>query len=604
MELKQYFYIARKWLWLIILGIILGGGAAFLFSYFQEPVYRSAAKALVSQPSRDQLSDFGYYSAQQLVSTYSELLQTSPILEEVSNRLDHHVSASAISIQQVRDTNILSVAVEDDDPERAAQIANTLIQVLVEQNETLQASRFASSEESLRSQIDVVQEQITTLQSEIASETQASRQTQISTVEEQIAFLQDDIVKIQLEISSLEGAGDTRFTASTPDPETLSKVNQLQLDLEQKQGLLDLYQELYFNLVSSETSGSASTDVNPATNQYQSTLALYQQIYANLLRDYEAVRLSRLENTPTVVSVEPAVPDYQPIRPKPVTNTLLGTVVGLMIAGGIVFLVEYLDDTIKSPEEASRLGSTPVIGFIPAIQYSGSNGRYGVYSLENPRSPIAEAFRSLRTNIEFAAVPAELNSLLITSSGPKEGKSTVASNLAAIMVQGGKTVAIVDADLRRPFLHKYYQFENRLGLSEYFRNEVSLRETFKYVDPSQRLIAIPSGKLPPNPAELLSSSKMTTLLEELSNEVDFIILDSPPLVVTDPVVLSTKVDGVLFVVHPTITKYNSAKASLEQLERAQARLVGIVMNNINKQSSYYYQNYYQYHYYQSTTPEG
>ena len=603
MELKQYFYIARKWLWLIVLGIILGGGAAFLFSNFQEPVYRSAAKALVSQPSRDQLSDFGYYSAQQLVSTYSELLQTSPILEEVSSRLDHHVSASAISIQQVRDTNILSVAVEDDDPDRAAQIANTLIQVLVEQNETLQASRFASSEESLRSQIDVVQEQITTLQSEIASETQASRQTQISTVEEQIAFLQDDIVEIQLEISALEGAGDARFTATTPDPETLSKINQLQLDLEQKQGLLDLYQELYFNLVSSETSGSASTDVNPATNQYQSTLALYQQIYANLLRDYEAVRLSRLENTPTVVSVEPAVPDYQPIRPKPVTNTLLGTVVGLMIAGGIVFLVEYLDDTIKSPEEASRLSNTAVIGFIPSIQYSGSNGRYGVYSLENPRSPIAEAFRSLRTNIEFAAVPAELNSLLITSSGPKEGKSTVASNLAAIMVQGGKKVAIVDADLRRPFLHKYYQFENRLGLSEYFRNEISLKETFKYVDSTERLIAIPSGKLPPNPAELLNSAKMTMLLEELAEEVDFVILDSPPLVVTDPVVLSTKVDGVLFVVHPTITKYNSAKASLEQLERAQARLVGIVMNNINKQSSYYYQNYYQYHYYQSAAPE-
>ena len=603
MELKQYFYIARKWLWLIILGIVLGGGAAFLFSYFQEPVYRSAAKALVSQPSRDQLSDFGYYSAQQLVSTYSELLQTSPILEEVSNRLDHHVSASAISIQQVRDTNILSVSVEDGNPERAAEIANTLIQVLVEQNETLLASRFASSEESLRSQINVVQEQITTLQSEIASETQASRQTQISTVEEQIAFLQDDIVKIQLEISALEGAGDDRFTATTPDPETLSKINQLHLDLEQKQGLLDLYQELYFNLLSSETSGSASTDVNPATNQYQSTLALYQQIYANLLRDYEAVRLSRLENTPTVVSVEPAVPDYQPIRPKPVTNTLLGTVVGLMIAGGIVFLVEYLDDTIKSPEEASRLSNTPVIGFIPSIQYSGSNGRYGVYSLDNPRSPIAEAFRSLRTNIEFAAVPAELNSLLITSSGPKEGKSTVASNLAAIMVQGGKKVAIVDADLRRPFLHKYYQFENRLGLSEYFRNEISLKESFKYVDSTERLIAIPSGKLPPNPAELLSSAKMTTLLEELAEEVDFVILDSPPLVVTDPVVLSTKVDGVLFVVHPTITKYNSAKASLEQLERAQARLVGIVMNNINKQSSYYYQNYYQYHDYQSTTSE-
>jgi capsular exopolysaccharide synthesis family protein len=608
MELKQYFYIARKWFWLLILGLILGGGAAFLFSYLQEPIYRSTDKVLISQPSQEPLSDYGYLSGQQLVMTYSELLLTAPVLEEASIRVDYKISATEITVQQIRDTNILSVSVEDTNPERASLIANTIIQVLVEQNEELQTSRFAASEESLRSQIEVVQQQITTLQEQIESETEENIQTQIENIEKQISILQNDIVALQLEISSLELSDIVESWEETPTltPETVTQIHQLKLNLSQQEGMLNLYQQLYFNLVSSDTNGTSPIRGNtPSTDQYQSTLALYQQIYTNLLRDYEAARLSRLENTTTLVSVEPAVPDFKPIRPKPVTNTLLGMVVGLMLTGGIVFIVEYLDDTIKSPEEISRIVSTSIIGYVPNIQTSSLNGhsKNSVYTLENPRSPTAEAFRSLRTNIEFAGVANPLKSFIITSTGPQEGKSTVAANLAAIMVQGGKRVILVDADMRRPFIHRLYKFENRLGLSEFFRNEVSLTDTFNYVDSTNQLIAIPSGKLPPNPAELLNSVKMEELLRELETLADYIILDCPPLAVTDPVVLSSKVDGTLFVVQPTVTKLHSMSIALDQLERAQARVIGIVMNNINRQSSYYYQSYYQSNYYLSSDIE-
>lgn len=602
MELKQYLYTIRKWLWLLLLGLILGGGAGYLLSRYQEPIYGSTAKVMISQPSRDQLSELGYLSGNQLVSTYAELLLTSPVLDEVSETLNTEIKPDMISVQQIRDTNILSVSVEDTDPVRTAMIANMLIEVLVRQNEELQTNRFSASEESLRSQIEVVQNQITSLQNEIATVSEENLQSQLSNVESQISTLQDEVVAIQLDISELQIREETPLAQPTATiaPETLSQIQQFQLDLEQKQGMLELYQELYFNLISASSNGTSTSVGGSGSNQYQSTLALYQQIYANLLSDYEAVRLSRLENTASVVSVEPATPDEKAIRPKPVINTVVGTFVGLLLAAGIVFLVEYLDDTVRTPDEITRFSAVPVLGYLPSIQSSGLNGKNKdmVYVQENPRSPVAEAFRSLRTNLEFAGVANHIKTIMVTSPGPQEGKSTTASNLASILVQGGKNVIILDADLRRPFVHRYYKFQNRIGLSEYFRGEIEISTAFNYVDPSNRLIAIPSGKLPPNPAELLGTSQMSDLILELEQVADYVIIDTPPLVVTDPVVLSPKVDGVLLVVQPGLTRISSVRASIDQLERAQARILGIVLNNISKQTAYYYQSYYA-NYYQS-----
>jgi capsular exopolysaccharide synthesis family protein len=495
--------------------------------------------------------------------------------------------------------------VEDTDPNRAANIANMLIEVLIRQNESMQASRFSSSEESLSSQIEAVQNQITSLQSEIATVSEENLKSQLSNVEGQISSLQGEIVDLQITIRELEVREETNNQQPTPtlDAKTLSQVQQYRLDLQEKQGLLNLYQELYFNLVSSDSNGNLiGSGILGSNSQYQSTLALYQQIYANLLSDYEAVRLSRLENTTALVSVEPATPNTKPIRPQPMINTLLGAVVGLMIASGTVFLAEYLDDTVKSPEEIGRFSSLPIIGYLPRIQLSGMNGKGNsvIYVQENPRSPIAEAYRSLRTNIEFSGVAHHLKTILVTSPGPQEGKSTTAVNLASILVQGGKKVVLLDADLRRPYVHRYFKFQNRLGLSEYFRGEIELENTFNYVDPTRRLITIPSGKLPPNPAELLGSERMSIVLEQLNLIADYVLIDSPPLVVTDPVILSSKVDGVILVVQPGMTHLSAVRASIDQLEHAQARILGIVMNNITKQTAYYYQNYYANYYQQST----
>jgi len=460
MELKQYLNLIRKWIWLFVLVALLGGGAAYIFSSYQDPVYESTAKVLVFQPSSDQLSDLGYLSGQQLVITYSELLLMSPVLNEVSRELNIEVIPEMISVQQFRDTNILSVSVQDLDPYRAAAIADMLIIVLINQNEELQENRFSASEESLKNQIEVVQNQIANLEQEMETEAVENFQKQLASVEDQIETLEADIVNLQIQIEQLQSLDQSI--------ETQTQLQQSRLDLQRKQGVLDLYQGLYFNFLSYETSPNSSRINTSLSSQVQSTLALYQQIYTSLLSDYEAVRLARMENSVSVISVEPAIPELEPIRPKLFINTILGIIVGLMIGFGLSFIIEFFDDTVNSETDVNRITNLPVLGYLPKISSVNMNGnsQSKVYVQENPRSPVADAFRSLRTNIEFSNIAFPIKRLIITSPDQQEGKSTTAVNLASILVQGGKQVILIDADLRRPTLHGFYKFPNRLGLSE------------------------------------------------------------------------------------------------------------------------------------------
>jgi succinoglycan biosynthesis transport protein ExoP len=309
------------------------------------------------------------------------------------------------------------------------------------------------------------------------------------------------------------------------------------------------------------------------------------------------VRVTEAQATSNVVQVEPATPPEEPVRPRTLLNTTLAGILGLMLAVGVVFLVEALDDSLHPDQVTSQLG-LPVLGVIAS--HDSDDGHPVVVS--RPRSPVAEAFRSLRTNIQFASVDRELRTLLITSPSPSEGKSTVVANLAAALAQSGRKVAVVEADLRRPVVHKKLGLANREGLSAMFvQPQVILNGSLQETG-IENLQALTAGSVPPNPAELLGSAKMNQILDEISGLVDTIVLDSPPvLVVTDSTVLAPQVDGVLLVVKPGVTKLAAARRAVEQLRRGGARLLGVVLNEVElSRSRYgYYRNsgYYAYHEY-------
>jgi non-specific protein-tyrosine kinase len=325
-------------------------------------------------------------------------------------------------------------------------------------------------------------------------------------------------------------------------------------------------------------------------DQLTYTLSQYRQTYASLSQSYEEIRLAEAQSISNIIQKEPAIPPVSPIRPQVMRSTLLGAAVGLMLAAGLVFLIEMLDETLKDPQEVTRRFGLPILGLIAT--HASEDGT--LITQSQPRSPAAEAFRALRTNLQYTSVDHPLHTLLITSPSPEDGKSTIAANLSVVLAQGGRNVALVDADLRRPRQHRLMSVTNRPGLSELFVDPDLVLDGNLQKTKIELLLTLSAGKTPPNPSELLGSDKMNRILEQLCKRSEMVVIDSPPvLAVTDAIVLSPRVDGVLLVVKPRITKLPALKQSIEQLQQVGANILGVVLNDVEiKRGGYQYYYYY------------
>jgi non-specific protein-tyrosine kinase len=589
MEISFYLSIARRWAWLLVLGLVLSALGGYGFARIQTPIYQAETRVIASRASMQAASnsaaganDYYYISDQQLMQTYIELLKASSIFDKASQILGYPVVFSQIQAAQVKDTRILSITVEDSDPQRAADISNAVVAALVQQNEEIESSRYKTSDESLQIQIKQVEEQIAAYQTNLDNQSSVTLSEQLAQVEAQMVPLQTEVTQLKKDIAILSPA----YSA-----ERKSKVAELNARLDQVQPLLALYQKIYADLVVVGASGTAQND-NAVTTRLQSTLVLYQQIYLNLINTREEIRLTRLQNSQSIDQIQAAVAPKFPIRPQPLTSSLLAGVIGLMLSAGIVFAIEYLDDTLKVPEDVDHVLGVPLIGYIAEMETGGSD-RDIVYVSQNPRSPVAESFRSLRTNLEFSAVDKPLRTILVTGAEAADGKTTIATNLASIFSQSGKRVMLLDCDLRRPRVHRFFNLQNRVGMSDLFRDTLNLDAvTQKWANSNATSIAvITSGSLPPNPSELLGSKKMDQILTEIASRADVIVIDSPPSLVADAQVLASKVDGVLLVVQPGKTHAGAARAIREQLDRAGARIIGVVFNRIPRNRGYYYGGY-------------
>ncbi len=601
MEIKRYFALARRWIWLGILGLALGAAGGYFASAYQTPLYQASTRFVILRAAQTGSADYyAYLDNQQLIQTYIQLINTGKVLDAASQELGYPVTGA--SVRQIPDSQFVELTVTNPDPQRAAAIANVLVSILIQQNEELQAVRYLKSEENLQAQIDQVQAQINTLQTQIDEISTSTVQKQLEQVKAQIDPLQAQVSTLETEIADLQ---KIRY----PTDEDKKLLAEKLAALSQIKPVLALYQEVYTNLVVLGEPVDNGANTTSRLDQLQTTLNLYQGIYLNLLNNLESVRLAKAQNTPNVVQVEPAMVPQSPISPQPVRNAGLAAAVGLMLAAGIAFLVEYLDDTLKTMDDIERVLQLPVVGYIAQIQYD-SKSEESVYVTRQPRSPVSEAFRLLRTNLEFAGVDRPLRRILVTSAGPGEGKTTISVNLAAIMAQGGKRVTLLDADLRRPMVHRFLGLPNKVGLSDLFRGMLTLRQVAQPMEGEEAMTVLTSGSLPPNPTEVLASDRMEQILQEAEQGSDVVILDSPPSLVADVQVLASKVDGVVLVIHPGHTAADSALATLEMLNRAGARTLGVILNRIPRERADYYGGYRHYspyysgyHYYHDDTDE-
>jgi succinoglycan biosynthesis transport protein ExoP len=683
-DFRRLFSIVQRWAWLLVLAMILSAACAYVFSRQQTPVYEATTNILVTRSSQQSIGDLSQtLNLTELVQTYVRMLSLDEFLGIVSQRLGYEVKEENVNVTALSNTQVIQLQVQDEDPARATRIADTMVVVLREQNETLQASRYAEAEQSLNLQIQDNEAKISEVQAQLdqaktaalaqqIDEAKANIDTTVNAIKVTSADL-EQIVKLSwteahaqlseqqkrlpelqalaarqsVEYASLheklssdvQAQSDPKYAATLQAQiddlkaqigktqqsieETQSNIAFLTpLDTEQgynaalvekqnfletQQSLLTSYQNVYTSLLSTGEVSRTTNEIDKLSQDLQ----LYQNIYLNLLSSREDVKRQKLQTIPTVEQISPSQTAKDPVRPRTLLNTILGGMAGLILALSFVILREMTDDTIKSSEEVEGLLGAKVIGYIMEMK-NKRNGE-GIFVKIAPRSPVAEAFRVLRANLEFSGREKPVKTIVVTSGGPADGKTTVIVNLATILSQSGKKVILVDADLRRPSVHRYVGISNAAGLSDLINGKkANVEDYVQKLEKIPNLSVLPSGALPSNPTDLLGSQKMKDLLSTLSNAYDYVVIDSSPMMVADPQVLLSQADAALLVLVPGQTRKEVVRAVREQIQHTGAPLLGVVFNRLQKSrrtgyggySYYSYPYYYSSNYYSSDNPNG
>jgi capsular exopolysaccharide synthesis family protein len=332
-------------------------------------------------------------------------------------------------------------------------------------------------------------------------------------------------------------------------------------------------------------------EFNIARKEYQTALSIKDNMEVKY--DLEKTKLI-MPPTNIIVHQIPEI-EENPVSPNIPLNLALGAVVGLIFGVGIAFALEYLDTSVKSLEDVERFLKVPVLAVIPKD--------VGVLHKQSGSSPDAEAYRILRTNIEFNRKNPEDNSITVVSGGAGEGKSTTMVNLAYICAQGGYTTLMIDADLRRPRLHTFFDINNSVGLTNYLTTDLLLEDVILQT-PVDNLYFMPSGILPADAAGILNSRRMSELIKDVKQRFDLVLVDSPPILgVSDASVLASEVDLTMIVVQHRKLPRNMLMRVKQAVETVGGHVIGVVLNNVDVRSDSQYQYYTSYYTYYAPTGE-
>lgn len=330
--------------------------------------------------------------------------------------------------------------------------------------------------------------------------------------------------------------------------------------------------------------------------------AVAAEIYTFLLQKYEEARIAKASTISNIRVIDKAVVPHNPISPNIRLNLMLGLIAGILLAVGVAFFLEFIDDSLKTVDEVERNIRRPIYGIIPRIPDSSlavdgtQSAAINLVTHYSPKSPISEAFRTMRTNIHFADPDHLITTLLVTSAGPSEGKSTIVSNLAITIANSGRKTLLIDCDLRKPNLHNLFETDRDPGLTNILSGKMSQEEGIRDTK-IENLSLITSGPIPPNPTEMVDSQVMRSQIESFQKDFDMILFDSPPIVaVTDAAIISSYTAGVLLVVELGRSRGSSVNRGIDLLDKVKANLLGIVTNNISSGYRYDYGYYYYYYY--------
>jgi capsular exopolysaccharide synthesis family protein len=592
--------------------------------------------------------------------------------EQASKLLAYEdIMRAGLTIQPVERTNLVKIVYEHTNPDLAMKISDTLAAVFIQDNLERETSGSVKSAEQLAKNIADLQEAIKQKQQEvinfrtgrglplgkaqgenlIAAQLADSTQRMMAAEAERKKLQSDyeaarnssDLFSIPavLENKSVQELRDklsaveeqrqallVQYTAEWPAVKKLDKQKeQIQTALDkQARDVVSAMKARYESAVQTEA-GLRATSAQArgqATSQSRSEMELgiiqqeletTQQLYNTAIQGKKEFDVSGNE-VPNNITISTPARRAEIVGPPRVRNILLGLLLSLAAGIGLAFLLDYLDDTLKSIEDVDRHIHLPTLALIPAprterrfmparaaLAASAGAGAEGAPTalalIEEKRSPVAEAYRHLRTSLLLSSAGQPPKTVLVTSSQPSEGKTTTAVNTAVMLAQTGAEVLILDCDLRRPRVHAHFGLPNTRGVTNYLSGDANVSSLIQEYDKLPNLKIITSGPVPPNSAELLGSEEMRRLLHLLSENFTHIIIDSPPAIsFTDASILSTMVDGVMLVVHGGRSSRAVVRRAKQQLLDVGAHIYGIVLNNVKLESSdyYYYSGYYSSYY--------
>ncbi len=565
MEIKDFLLLMWRGVRFLVLGLVLGVALGVAAAILQRPDYEAVTKVLVNRPRQQTSVDLLPLSEDQLVTTNALMVKTKPVLDDASYELGRKIDPDNVTVTVLPNTLVIQIKVQDRDPKQAAAIANTLVKILIKENESILAGRYASAESALTSQIDQVQKQIDSLQTQYTQMNDASIQEQLKLVSQQTALLQSNIASLEQDINNFPA------TLTVADKAALA---QKQAQLEQQRSLLNLYQQIQVNLTFTGQPGQGgATREIPSLTNIQSNINLYQQIYLGLQNSLEANRSDRTLNTPNVLQIDPAVPPKVPVRPLPALYVLLGSLVGFSMAAGALLLIDHLTNPLKSTRQAEELLRVPVLGEVSESSHANS----GLVSLQDPGSAGAEAFRVLGAAVEVARGDGKHATLMVVNAANGHTGTSIAANLAVAYAQQGRAVTLVDGDIRHPHLHTLFDRQNNVGLANMIDDPQASLSVGDCVKGVEGLTLITSGVAANSSSKWLNAEKWALVLSRLRKQKGLVIVDSPSSDAADALTLASKIDGILLVVRAGQTPAESAQMALKRFQSAGATVVGTVL---------------------------